>query len=356
MVKLLILSKYESLGASSRLRSLDYIEYFEKEGIKTTVSALFDNEYLRKLYSKKKRSKISLVKYYLHRIKVILFDLKKYDVIFLEKEAFPYLPGIFERLICNAKIPYIVDYDDAIFHNYDLTTSKFKKLLLQNKLKPLLSNASYVTVGNSYLENLAIKNGAKNVLKIPTVININRYHKDSDSKLDVIKIGWIGSPSTTKYLKLIWPVFEKLKHHTNIRLITIGADVIDDCPIPVEQLPWSLDSECEILQTISIGIMPLEDGPWEKGKCGYKLIQYMASSKPVIASNVGFNSEVVTPDVGFLANTEEDWFQAFNYILEKPEILQSMGTNARRRVEENYTLQINSVILSQLIKKIAKKD
>lgn len=353
MIKLLILSKYGSLGASSRLRSLDYIKYFDKKGIQSKVSALFDNEYLERLYSKKKTSKLSLLKYYLNRLKLVFCDLKKYDVIFIEKELFPYLPGVFEKIITYANIPYIVDYDDAIFHNYDMTTSKIKRILLQHKLKPLLSNASYVTVGNSYLEALAIKNGAKNVIKLPTVIDINRYFDEPVSSFDVINIGWIGSPSTTKYLKLMWPVFEKLKRYTNIELITIGADKIDDCPIPLKQYPWTLNSECEILKCISIGIMPLEDGPWERGKCGYKLIQYMASSKPVIASNVGFNSEVVTPDVGFLADTEEEWVEAFESFLEKPELMASMGVKARCRVEQHYTLQINSEILSQLIKKVA---
>ncbi|WP_339026174.1 glycosyltransferase family 4 protein [Leclercia pneumoniae] len=355
MINLLILSKYEDLGASSRLRSLDYIEYFAKENIQTTVSALFDNEYLERLYTKKKRSKSSVLKYYLNRLIFILFNLKKYDVIFIEKELFPYLPGLFEKLISIANIPYIVDYDDAIFHNYDLTSSKLKKFFLKNKLKPLLSKAACTTVGNSYLETLAIQNGAKKVIKIPTVINIERYYKEPVTNFDEITIGWIGSPSTTKYLKLIWPALEKIKKHENIKLITIGADNIDYCPIPLKQYPWTLDTECEILKNISIGVMPLEDGPWEKGKCGYKLIQYMASSKPVIASNVGFNTEVVTPDVGYLAETQQQWVDAINNFLNNPELMLSMGINARRRVEQHYTIQINSEILSQLIKKVAKK-
>lgn len=355
MIKLLILSKYGNMGASSRLRSLDYIEYLEKEDIQTTVSALFDNEYLENLYNHRKRSKISLLRYYLKRLILVLFNLKKYDVIFIEKELFPYLPGIFEKIISYANVPYIVDYDDAIFHNYDLLPSGLKKRILANKLKPLLSNAAYVTVGNSYLEALSIKNGAKHVMKIPTVININRYYSQPTTNFNEINIGWIGSPSTTKYLKIIWPILEKLKYHKNIKLITIGADKINDCPIPIKQYPWTLDSECEILKNISFGIMPLEDGPWEKGKCGYKLIQYMASSKPVIASDVGFNSEVVTPEVGFLASNEEEWLNAFNFFINKPELMSSMGVNARHRVEQNYTLQINSKILARLIKDVAVK-
>ncbi|WP_204267609.1 hypothetical protein, partial [Escherichia coli] len=105
------------------------------------------------------------------RLVFVLFRVKKYDVVFIEKELFPYLPGIFEKLINISRVPYIVDYDDAIFHNYDMQQSWFKKMMLSGKLKPLLSRAAYVTVGNRYLEELSRENGAKNVKIIPTVFN-----------------------------------------------------------------------------------------------------------------------------------------------------------------------------------------
>ncbi|HFE1644838.1 TPA: glycosyltransferase, partial [Escherichia coli] len=335
-------------------RSLDYIECLEQENIRVTVSTLFDNEYLENLYRKKKVSFISIFKYYIKRLVFVLFRVKKYDVVFIEKELFPYLPGIFEKLINISRVPYIVDYDDAIFHNYDMQQSWFKKMMLSGKLKPLLSRAAYVTVGNRYLEELSRENGAKNVKIIPTVININRYHNQPTVLFDEIKIGWIGSPSTTKYLKIIWPVLEKLSSKKHIKLITIGADKINDCPIPLEQYPWTLDTECEILNDISFGVMPLEDGLWERGKCGYKLIQYMASCKPVIASNVGVNTEIVTPKVGFLASDETEWLDAFNKFIDNPELISLMGVNARRRVEEHYTLQINSNILIGLLKDVVE--
>ncbi|HBE2356587.1 TPA: hypothetical protein KL327_005477, partial [Escherichia coli] len=130
MIDLLIFSKYGNMGASSRLRSLDYIECLEQENIRVTVSTLFDNEYLENLYRKKKVSFISIFKYYIKRLVIVLFRVKKYDVVFIEKELFPYLPGIFEKLINISRVPYIVDYDDAIFHNYDMQQSWFKKMML----------------------------------------------------------------------------------------------------------------------------------------------------------------------------------------------------------------------------------
>ena len=263
------------------------------------------------------------------------------------------MPGCLESVLIKRKIRYIVDYDDAIFHNYDLHRNNLIRFFLGDKLKYLLKNSSLVTAGNDYLGSYARNAGAEKVHILPTVIDLNRYSKDDSSRFhDEFRIGWIGSPSTTKYLQLIKKPLYKLAEKYPVRLVTIGASPLKDFDIPLEQHSWSEDTEVQLLNSLHVGIMPLPDSPWERGKCGYKLIQYMACGKAVIASPVGMNINLVTDNVGLLAKTESDWFDAIQSLLHDKEKLYIMGENAKKLVKNNYSLQASTPELIKLLNKI----
>lgn len=359
-MRILMLSRYDQLGASSRLRMLQYIPWFEKMGAKVTVSPLFDDKYLCLLYKSKNRflnrflnlGKIST--YYFKRLHSVLF-CKNYDVVWIEKEIFPYCPGLCELILSMRGIKYVVDYDDAIFHNYDLASSFITRFLLKNKLKPLLSNSSAVTAGNQYLANLSYKNCANSVYICPTVVDINRYMLKHEPIDETIRIGWIGSSSTSLYLKILAEPLRRVALVKKIIFVTIGAPKLSFPGVLIEQHDWTLETEVSLLNSIHIGVMPLFDSPWERGKCGYKLIQYMALGKPVIASPVGVNHDIVTPDVGYLADSDASWKDALIKLIEQPTIREQFGKAARTKVEQKYSLQVTQPIVFQLFKDLINK-
>ena len=340
--KILFLTKYSDLGASSRLRTLQYLNTFN---FKFRVSSLFDNDYIKALY--KKKSKFFIVIYsYLNRFSVLFKN--KINLIYIEKELFPYLPYFFEHFFLKNK-NYILDYDDAIFHNYDNHNSRFIRLILRNKVPYLIRNANLVIVGNEYLKNYALKCNAKKVKIIPTSVDLNKYSFNSDNN-DVFTIGWIGSPSTKKYLRIIHDALKSISEIHKVKLKVIGISNYAIEGVNVECEEWSELNETKLLSEIDIGIMPLPNNPFERGKCGYKIIQYGASHKASIASPVGANNKIISQGVnGYLAETTEDWITYIIMLISDKELRDQLGFNARKNVEENYSLQINSKILENLI-------
>lgn len=337
-IKVLVFTKYDTKGASSRLRSIQYFEKIEQKKIKLEHSPLFEDGYIDALYSNSKISFIYIFKRYLYRFFKLL-TIYKYDLIWIEKELFPWIPVVIEKILPIVGIPYMVDYDDAIFHNYDQHSKKIVRLLLGNKIPKVMKNATLVTVCNSYLEKKAIDSGAKKIDIIPTVIDLDRYQPIYDSYKKEFKIGWIGTPKTEKYLIELVHVFTRLSKFIDFKLIVIGGKNFKTTNFKYEILPWSEDREVEYLKQIDIGIMPLSDSQWEKGKCGYKLIQYMACGKPVVASYVGMNCEIIENDInGYLVKSEDEWISSFQNLENRTKRIE-MGKNARKLVEKKYSLQ-----------------
>lgn len=341
-MKIALLSKYARNGASSRLRSFQYIPLLQSQGLSIDVFELFDERYLHDLYVHKERSKYRVVRAYVKRI-CHLFRMYQYDLIWIEYEIFPYLPAVFERFLKLLKKPYLVDYDDAVFHHYDQSNNCVVKRLLANKIDVVMRLSHTVVVGNQYLAERAKLAGANNIIHIPTVIDVTRYPILKVTQTpNIVTIGWIGSPATQKYLLGLKNIFLRLQEKVSFKLLLIGAS--DEAEYQLEGLDvevkaWSEDSEVDDLQNIDIGLMPLQDGLWEKGKCGYKLVQYMALGKPVIASPVGVNVELVTKENGFLANTHEQWFDALLELVNNSVLRHELGLNGREKVESRYTLQ-----------------
>jgi glycosyltransferase involved in cell wall biosynthesis len=202
-----------------------------------------------------------------------------------------------------------------------------------------------VIAGNQYILNYAQNAGAKNILKLPTVIDLDKYASIPPiyKKNKNFTIGWIGSPSTTKYLEIIKEPLAELGLKIPILLYLVGADINYDISIDnieIVSIPWSEQNEQEALKVFDVGIMPLYDNPWEKGKCAFKLIQYMASFLPVVASDVGMNSEIINNyNNGFVAKNSGDWFNFFYMVYSRPKLRVEMGLKGRDIVEKNFTIQ-----------------
>ncbi|MGC8979106.1 glycosyltransferase family 4 protein [Caldisericum sp.] len=351
-MKILAFTRYGHLAASSRVRTLQYIPYLEEQGIEVTVAPLFSNEYISNLYKKRSKPLTYLLPAYVKRL-LSLLNVKRFDLLWIEKELFPMLPAWGEELISLLKIPYIVDYDDAIFHNYDLSKNVFVRSLLKDKIDIVMRKAAVVIAGNDYLAERALKAGAKRVEYLPSVVDLEKYKFSDEFNSDVFRIGWIGSPSTSKYLKLIYNVLIRFCSEHNTHLVLVGSGKINLPGIITEIREWSEEKEIADIQSFDVGIMPLPDEPWERGKCGYKLIQYMACGRPVIASPVGINDKLIVNGInGFKATTEEEWLNYLEELYKDYNLRKRMGQAGRKIVEEKYSVQVTTKQLVRIIKSI----
>ncbi|HMT02561.1 MAG TPA: glycosyltransferase [Burkholderiales bacterium] len=345
-------TKYGKLGASSRLRSHQFITYLN-DYFKVKNNILLDDVYIKKLYNKEKQSKIKILFTYLRRFKSIIFDNS--EVIIIEKELFPYIPYIVEKFCLLGK-KYIIDIDDALFHNYDLNKNYFIRILLGNKIKMLFKNSEITTAGSPYIYDYAKSTGAKNVIYFPTVVELKKYNINELPKHKLnnnIVIGWIGTNITVKYMDSIIEILEKvsLQIEQKIVLHIIGANKqFKSQNFTIKNIVWAEESEVDSINMIDIGIMPLPNGLWEKGKCAYKLIQYMACQKPVIASNVGANTVVVEHGInGFLCENHHDWSKYLIMLLSSQELRARLGKNGRMKVESSYSLETNIAVYEKML-------
>ena len=341
---IIFLTKYGNLAASSRLRAYQYKDKIDSPILNVEVQSLFSNKYLEKRFKSKSISIFYIFYLCLKRF-FFLLKLNKYEVIIIHCELFPYIPPLFEWVLFKSNKNIYVDYDDAIFHNYDLSDNLYIKLFLSRKIKYLMKMSAGVIAGNQYILNYAQHAGAKNILKLPTVIDLEKYASipPNYKKNKNFTIGWIGSPSTTKYLEILKEPLAELGLKIPILLYLVGADINYDISIDnieIVSIPWSEKNEQEALKVFDVGVMPLYDNPWEKGKCAFKLIQYMASFLPVVASDVGMNAEIINNyNNGFVAKNSGDWFNFFYMVYSRPKLRAEMGLKGRDIVEKNFTIQ-----------------
>ncbi|WP_246013114.1 glycosyltransferase [Pigmentiphaga humi] len=293
-------------------------------------------------------------KSYYHRIMAIMRS-RKFDLIWIEKECLPWIPAWVELSLLKNGTPYVLDYDDAVFHYYDQHSKGLVRRILGQKHTDLIRNASLVIAGNEYLNTYARQAGAHNVVVIPTAIDLERYpvpKSKAGTTVTLPHVGWIGQRSTAHFLRPLAPLFSELEAQGKGRFSAIGIDT-KAFDLPMHSIPWSESTEVASISSLDVGIMPLVDGPFERGKCGYKLIQYMACGIPVIASPVGVNGKIVEQGRnGFLAATDEDWNRALSTLLENPELRKEMGAEGRQIVENEYCIQVTGPRLVQSLAKL----
>ena len=332
MNKILLLPRYDRTGASSRYRFYNFISYLEKKGIECEVSSLLDSTYLSNKYNNKPWV-LSAILCYIKRIKVLL-QLDEYDLLFIEKELFPFFPSWLESILRPKNIPYVVDYDDAIFHRYDQSSSRITRFLLGNKIKNIISGSRKVISGNSYLDEYAKLAGSLDHVILPTVVDTDYYDSVHVKKNEQFTIVWIGSPSTANYIMGIADALKTVHELLSVKFIMIGGKV--DIPgLPIQYVEWSSENEVQILKTAHVGIMPLPDKEWERGKCGFKLIQYMASKLSVVASPVGVNVDIVNHgNNGYLASSPDEWVKYLCQVHDDANL--DMGLNGHADVLAKY--------------------
>lgn len=305
-------------------------------GYRTMNRPFFSDDYLRRFFADGTKDKWEIIRSQIMRWKVI--SQNDADVLWIEKDVWPFMPASIEKRVWDGDTPYVLDFDDAVFHTYDKSGSFLVRSLLGKKFVPLMANSASVLVGNEYLADYARKAGAENIEIIPTVVDPSHYPMQDAPDDGRIKIGWIGTPRNARYLDQVIAAVNRLANELPLTLVTIGAKPIAGLAIPQVNHDWSEEDEGRLLGGIDLGVMPLPDDPWERGKCGYKLIQYMAAGKPVIASPVGVNKQIVSEQVGFLADDEQAWIDAIVSLARDRGLRRKMGLAARDRVETDYSI------------------
>jgi len=355
-MQVLFLTKYDRLGASSRYRSLQYFPVLERAGIQCTSAPLFRNDYLQQYYAVGRGTLAEYLTAFGRRM-MSLLHVWRYDLIVIEYELFPFIPAVFERIFKMFNIRYLVDYDDAVFHRYDLHRNNVVRRLLGDKIAEVMRNAQGVVVGNAYLDAYARQAGAIKTYRLPTVVDLQRYAvKRELPRGSYMTIGWIGSPSTTPYFLDVVQMIAAFASKEGMKIAAMGAAPFEVSGLEIEFHQWDEANEAEFLSTCDIGIMPLPDTPWARGKCGFKLIQYMACGLPVVASPVGINCEIVDHGInGFLASTPEEWRSSLKILGKNPELRRRMGAAGRQLVEDRYSLQAVAGSYIEIIREAARQ-
>jgi glycosyltransferase involved in cell wall biosynthesis len=348
MEKILVLTRYDQIGSSSRVRFLNYIPHLRAAGFYVVIDPFFDDSYLEALYTGRSICIGEIARYYARRLGRLISD-KKWSLIWLEKEALPWLPYWIESKLLK-RIPYVLDLDDAWYLRYRTHRSPLVKRLLGTKLEDLVRAAAGVTVGNEYLAAWARKAGARSPRILPSSIDIDRYPPVPMPGSGKFIVGWIGTPITVRYLKVVDRALREFCRRPDVRLVLIGSGTYDIPGLQQTTFRWSSHTEVPQLSRIDVGIMPLTNTPWEHGKCGFKLIQYMGAWKPVVASPVGVNRSIVSDGVnGFLAQEESDWVEALTKLRDDPDLRARMGANGRKLVEEQYSTKIHAQALAHTL-------
>ena len=349
-LSVLLLSRYECIGPSSRVRHYNYLPSLKRAGIDVTVAPQLDNDYLRRRFADKPRNSLAMLKAYGRRLRQIL-TARQYDLVWIEKEALPWMPANLERIFIGNR-PIIIDFDDAWYLRYSQHRNPLVRYFLGDKFEQLLGNAAMITTGSARLTKWAEALATEHVVQIPSTVDTDKYSVRPLPE-QPFTIGWIGTPSNVRYLTMISEALHHVQRVHGARVRLIGAADAKLPGVEVEFIPWHEDVEAEKLGDCHVGIAPLANGPWEQGKCGYKVIQYMAAGRPVVASPVGENRHIIVPgETGFFANGTEEWISALTCLAVERERNQRMGFAARKRAEEMYSLRDHSVTIANMIKAV----
>ena len=270
----------------------------------------------------------------------LLFRLYKYAYIYIFREATPIGPPIFEWIIAKVlRKKIIYDYDDAIWLPFKSDTNRLTNHLKFTQKVGSICKWSYkISCGNHYLAAYAQKHNSS-VVFIPTIVDTDNIHnKVKTFDHDHITVGWTGSHSTNKYLTIVLTVLKKLQLKYNISIVIISNQDPELEDLEYHYTKWNSKTEVDDLFKIDIGIMPLVDDEWAKGKCGFKAIQYQALGMPAVVSPVGVNTEVVkNGTTGYTPATLEEWYTSLEKLILDPSTCQKMGKEGRKHIVDKYS-------------------
>ena len=325
-----------------RYRFEQYFSYLEENGVSCQLSNIISQEDDKVLYSHGNYIKKALIAFKAYRQrKKELTSIVEYDLVLIYREAILTGSTFFEKKLAKLDVPILFDFDDAIWvKDVSKGNQRISFLKNSNKIREILPLCIHVSAGNSYLKEFALKYN-KSVSIIPSTIDTDKYKEIKKLKEGPVTIGWVGSHTTIKHFETIVPVLIKLKkkYKGEIEFKVIGDPIYRNSDLGINGIAWDNSKEVEFFNMLDIGVMPLPDDEWTKGKCGMKGLLYMSVNTPAVMSSVGMNSEIIENGVnGFLADTKEEWFEVLSKLIEDENLRRSIGLAGRKTVEEKYSM------------------
>ncbi|HUL29352.1 MAG TPA: glycosyltransferase family 4 protein [Thermodesulfobacteriota bacterium] len=269
-------------------------------------------------------------------------QLPSFDVVCIQRRLLP----PFEFYWIRKKSPRILfDLDDAIMYRSSRSAHPHS-LSRRMKFRWMVKGSDLVTVGNQFLRDEVLRvDPKKKISIIPTCIDTDLYPKKKQiSRGKETVLGWMGTKGNLRYLKKLEPVFEVLgRRFPEVRLKIVSNDFYDSSHLPTIKKAWRLEEENEDLISFDIGLMPLDDDLWSKGKCGLKIIQYLSVGIPVVCAPVGINSDIVKDgENGFWAPDPQAWVDRLSTLIQDPDLRETMGLKGMETVERGYSLRVTS--------------
>ncbi len=343
-MRVLFLLAHSNLAASARFRVHQYLPYLEQHGVVCDVRPFVSREAYPLLYRKGHVAKKIAVfsSRTLARVQD-LFEAPEFDVFFVQREAFPLGPAWVEKYLARLGKPIIFDFDDAI---YLPRSQPWMDLARQpSKTSSIVALADQVIVSTEHLRGFAAAYN-HNVWVIPTSVDTEgdyrpRAYSVHEVRRGPVRIGWIGSHSTARYLERLVPIISRVGARFPIEVLVMGA--ARDISIPgvrVENRPWSLETEADSFRSLDIGVYPLDDGVWEHGKGGFKAIQYMAAAVPCVVSPVGVVRDIIRDgEHGFWASDDATWEDRLVQLIRDGDLRRRMGEAGRHECEARFAVK-----------------
>jgi glycosyltransferase involved in cell wall biosynthesis len=274
-----------------------------------------------------------------------------FDLVYIFREGALFGPALAERFLTWNGIPFVFDFDDAVWVRYvSPANSYFSYLRFPGKTATLCRLARHVIAGNSYLRDYASRYNEQ-VSIVPSTIDTLKYEPIPSRACARPVIGWTGSYSTVQYLRLVRRALARLRARRDFRVVVVGGTGFEVDAVDVEHRPWRSATEVQDLSDFDVGIMPLPDNEWARGKCGLKALQYMALGIPPVVSPVGVNREIVAHGQnGFLASTEEDWVVTLDRLLADPKLRLRVGRAARATVETRFSAKVQAPRVARILR------
>ena len=341
---------------ASRYRAIQLFPYLEKNGLKIKINVSRPEKYLPATNNYLVFAFVVLLKILTRLIQ--LPWLLWADIVIIQRELTPYGIGRLERLVTKLHRHVIFDYDDALEISYRAAHPFIQQMSNEHTFQKLLKSVSLIIVGNKTLSRYAEKFN-QNIVIIPTTINTDLYLPITTRTNEIPVIGWMGTFGNINNLDLVLPALRKL-HNEGLQF---KLQIISNSPprnIIKEHLyskfsAWSAETEISDLQHFDIGIMPLMDTEWNRGKCGFKLIQYMSVGLATVSSPVGVNEEIITNSInGFSAKSPDEWYTALKILLADQNARIQQGKNARKTIEDRYSLKRWAPEVIQCIQNLAR--
>jgi glycosyltransferase involved in cell wall biosynthesis len=338
-----------------RYRIEQWAPLMRREGVEVDVLPFLDDATLDVLYARGHlvTKGAGVVGGYARRL-LQLGRLQDYDVAYVFREA-AFLPSTFLEKAVARRLPFVYDFDDAIYlPATSAANASLRFLKSTSKASTLCSIATHVTVGNAHLADYARRH-SRAVTIIPSTIDTSSYLPGPRRPSAVPVIGWTGSATTVPYLEEILPALRVLGASVDFELRVIGGRISTD-GLRVTCVPWNADSEVEDLRAIDIGLMPLPDDEWTRGKCGMKALQYMGLAIPAVVSPVGANAEIVRDgENGFHARSQEDWVARLRSLIEDVSLRMRLGAAGRETVEKEYSAAVHAPRLAGILRELAAR-